>query len=98
MEAVAISEEGEGVCQFGDRDESHRLTGLTHHVQVVMFEGQMPTPRLIPEMDVMDESDAGELVEGAVTGRGVDRAGAVRGHAREDLLRRDELLAVSCEF
>ncbi len=68
VELVGVAEVVEHGCDLGEGDEGCLLTGFADEVLVVVVEGEVPFAGSVPEVDVVDEADAGELIECAVGG------------------------------
>lgn len=62
---------------------------------MVMFEGEMPAAGLRAEVDVVDQPDACQFVERAVSGRWVDRSGSGFDCFGQDLLNRQKSFAMA---
>ena len=96
LEAVVPFEEIEHRLHLVGRNQLGFATPLADQVQMVVVHRHVPLPGLVSVMDVMDQPDSGELVEGPVDRGGVDGTGVVLDGV-EDVAGREELLAVTGE-
>ena len=93
LEAVLVFEQVEHRLYLLGRNELRLTTPLTHEMEVIVVHRQMPSTRLAPVMDVMHESDPGQLIERAIDGRRINGPGMAL-HRFHDVTDRQKLLAV----
>lgn len=98
VEAVFVSEAIESGLQERGGNERQRSASFASEVLMVMVDGEMPSPGLGAEVDVMDHTDACQFVERAVRGGGVDRSDRPFDCVGQNLLHGQKPFAMAGEY
>lgn len=94
MESVLVAQVVEHRLDFFGGYERRLSADLAHEMLMVVLHGEVPTSRLVPEMDMMNQPDPRQIVECSIRSRGIDRNTMCLDSA-EDLLGGEKPLVVA---